>query len=603
MKQLYTRGLRRSGGLRDSPIVRREWAQWRRGRAVWMAPLILTLALSALLVRFCVLYQPRTWALGSPGGVSGGLASVLGPSALGFLGLVSSAMALLLPPALAAPSIASEREANLLDGLHLTHLSPAEIVVGKWAAAFMRSLWMLACVLPLHFAIVPLGGISARDVLSVWACEVVFAALACAFGIFCSAWARTAISATRTAYGFGVMHAVVCLNALSIAALNRCALIPIPLRVGEPLHSVLAWIGATHPLVAMGISWWQPWRLAVARTALAPLLAHPVLLWSLAEQIVGAALLLALACPAVQRPFEARPFIKTKARSHRPETARSQGPSTWWELPLGVLSRSRNPVHGREFVCKFRMRAVPRVVIVSEAILGLGVAIFYGRAVYLGVFVPSARPLIWWALLLVGLIVGMTSLLVLGATGIARERELGTWEALQLSFLSPLEVLRGKMSAMLLASVLFSVPFWPLLALCVRGWRNSPRGLGAVEAACSLLILAAMAWSHGALGLWLSVRLKSSSATLCAMAALFGWDLLIPLAIGGSNGPTERLLLSINTAFNPVLALMRLMSTPPDQLAAATLLPVLALTLSGSLLLWNVGRTLRREWAIAKPVH
>ncbi len=585
-----------SNPLRDNPIVRREWAQWRRGRALWVAPLVLAVALSGLLARFCVVFGP--WASGVGAG-----SAARGPFALGFLGLVSGAMSLLLPLAVAAPSIASEREASLLEGLHLTRLSSAELVLGKWAASFLRSLWLLGAALPVHFAVMLLGGVGARDVLGVWACEVVFAAFSCALGTFCSAWARTAVSATRSAYGFGVLHAVVCFNALSIAAVGRLALIPIPLRVSAPLRSVLAWIGATHPLIAAGISWWQPWRLQAGRTDLAPMLSHPILLWSLVAQAAASALLLALACPALQRPFESRPFIKRRQgklkAAGKLKAGEGQAPATWWELPLGFLARSRNPVHGRELASKFRMRSVPRVVLASEGVLGLGVAIFYARAFYLGIFDASARPLIWWALLLVGLIVGMTSMLVLGATGIARERELGTWEALQLSFLSPGEVLRGKMSAMLAACVLFSVPFWPLLALCVRGWRSSARGLGVLEAVCSLLILAAMAWSHGALGLWLSARLKSSSATLCAMAGLFAWDLLMPLAIGGASGPRERLLLSINTAFNPVLALLRLMSVPPGQLASATLVPTLALALSGALLLWSLQRRLRREWAVA----
>jgi len=584
--------------LGDNPIARREWAQWQRSRALWIAPLLLATALGALLVRFCAQHELHEWQ-------APGFEGPPGPQALAFVALVAGALAMLLPLALAAPSIASEREARLLDSLHLSHLHPREIIVGKWAGAFARSLWLLAASLPVHFATVPLGGVSMRDVLGAWGCEVVLAALSCALGIFCSAWARTALSATRSAYGFGVMHAVLCLNALSVAATGRLALIPIPLRLSEPLHSLAAWLGATHPLLALGLSWWQPWRHAAANTELAPLLGHPILLWSLMLQIVGIGALLALACPAVRRPFEAAPFIEP--RRAKPRDAAGKGAPNkalgWWELPVGVLVRGRNPVHGREFVTKFRMRAVPRAVLAGEGVLAMGVAVFYARAFWLGLFEPGSRGLIWWALLLVGLIVGMTSLLVLGATGIARERELGTWESLRLSFLSPREVIAGKVSAMLTASLLFSIPFWPLLALCVRGWRSDARaGIGVVEAACSLLILAAMAWSHGAFGLWLSARMRSSSATLCAMASLFAWDLLLPLAISGGSGGSggsaraSSLLLGINAAFNPVLALLNLMGAPPGQVARVTATSVLALGLGGALLLWHLHSVLRREW-------
>lgn len=585
--------------LSGNPIARREWTQWQRSRALWIAPLVLVVALGAMLVRFCAQQA------GAPQlSVSAGPGVILGPQALAFVGLVGGAMAWLLPPALAAPSIASEREALLLEGLHLSHLHPREIIAGKWCGAFARALWLLGVGLPVHFATLALGGVSARDVLGVWACEVVMAALSSAFGIFCSAWARTALSATRSTYGFGVMHAVLCFNALSVAALSRMALIPIPLSLGEPWHSLAAWVGATHPLAAAGLSWWQPWRQQAALTQIEPLLSHPILLWSLALQVLAAAALLALACGGVRRPFEAAPFVRArKSRASKSRSKRAPEPVLgWWEVPVGFLAKGRNPIHGREFVTKFRMRAVPRAVLAGEGVLAFGVAIFYARAFYLGLFVPGSRGLIWWALLLVGLLVGMTSLLVLGATGIARERELGTWESLRLSFLSPREVIGGKLSAMLCASALFSVPFWPLLALCVRGWRSSARGLGVAEALSSLLILASMAWSHGAFGLWLSARMKSSSATLCAMAALFAWDLLLPLAITGARGQasTSSLLLSLNSIFNPVLALLNLMSVPMNaplgQVARATLPPVLALFVSGALLLWHLRATLRREW-------
>lgn len=586
--------------LNDNPIARREWAQWRRSRAFWIAPLVLVVALAALLVRFCAQQAGATDDLGPP------LGSPPGPRALAFVALAASAMALLLPPALAAPAIASEREARLLEGLHLSHLHPREIIAGKWCGAFARALWMLGASLPVHVACVQLGGISTRQVLGVWACEIVFAGASSAFGIFCSAWGRTALSATRSAYGFGVLHAIACFNALSVAALGRLALVPIPMRLSEPFQSIAAWVGATHPLVATGLSWWQPWRSAAARTDIAPLLGHPLLLWSLALQVLAIAALLALACPGVRRPFEVAPFIEPRKRkgnwrgAQAPRKGAPPASLGWWELPVGFGACGRNPVHGREFVTKFRMRAVPRAVLVAEGVLAVGVAVFYARTFWLGLFEPGSRGLIWWALLLVGMLVGMTSLLVLGATGIARERELGTWESLRLSFLSPREVISGKVSAMLWASALFSIPFWPLLALCVHGWRTSAQGIGVVEAVCSLLILASMAWSHGAFGLWLSARMKSSSATLCAMAAMFGWDLLLPLATMGTRGQTSDLLLGLNALFNPVLALLNLMSAPRGLVASATIGPVLALTLGGALLLWHLHLALSREWRASK---
>jgi hypothetical protein len=400
-----------------------------------------------------------------------------------------------------------------------------------------------------------------------------------------------------------VLHAVACLNALSIAGRGQLFLVDLPLSPPLFLRPAIAWAGATHPMAAVTLSWWPPARAAAVKTGLADILSFPILNWSLALGALALVALLVLSCPAVRRPFEERPFVERRKKAAKATGAAGQGKKkaeawrgVWWELPVGFLARGRNPVHGREFVTKFRMRAVPRVVLISEGVLGLGVAVFYARAVYLAIYDPSARLLIWWALLLIALLVGMTSLLVVGAVGVSRERELGTWDSLRLSFLSPREVVGGKMSAMLAASVLFSIPFWPLLALCLRGWRSSREGVGVLEAVCSLAIVGAAAWSHGALGLWLSARLKSAGATLVAMCAMFGWHLLLPLAIGRNSGAVGEVLLGVNAAFNPVLALLRLMMGPPGEVAARTLIPVVAMSALGALLLWQLSRFVRDEW-------
>jgi hypothetical protein len=242
----------------------------------------------------------------------------------------------------------------------------------------------------------------------------------------------------------------------------------------------------------------------------------------------------------------------------------------------------------REFVTKFRMRQVPLGVIIGEAVLGLGVAAFYGRAVWMAVFHPQSRALIWWGLLLVALLVVMMGFLVMGAVSLAREREAGTWSGIELSLLSERQIVDGKMRAMLGAGAVFSLPFWPLLALCLRGWRSSGEGVGLVEAAAGVAVLGATAWSFGAFGM-LASRLarRSSEATILALSAMFFADVALPFLSQG-----RAWLLDAGGWFNPALVMMRQSTLGADAWQHA--IPLLAtLLVIGATCRWGLLRTVR----------
>ena len=114
--------------------------------------------------------------LGSPGTV------VFGGLVLFVLGL-----ALLVVPALAAQSVNGDRERGTLATLQVTRLSAAEIVLGKFLAAWGTALVFLAVTLPLVAYAMTQGGVPLGRVVVVLAVLALLLGTVCAVSLFLSA--------------------------------------------------------------------------------------------------------------------------------------------------------------------------------------------------------------------------------------------------------------------------------------------------------------------------------------------------------------------------------------------------------------------------------
>lgn len=522
---------------------------------------------------------------------------------LHILGLAAQVMALLLSPALSATSIASEREAGLLEGLQLSHLKPIEIIAGKYLSSLAFAVLLLGAMLPPLGAWMWLHGIAPSDVLQVALAGLLTASTAASIGLFCSAWSRRANIAMRSAYTFTFLWIVGSLNAWTLATRGELFLVPARITIPAWLEAPFVWFGLSNPLLVGALQWLPSVQSSTSFSNAAWTLDAPVLFFNAAFQVLLSTALLALSAGAVRKPFAERPWIERRPKPNQstPQStlepvAAKPASDGWWEIPVGTWFRFRNPVLAREFRGKFRMRQVPLAVIVSEVLLAMGVLYFYLQALWWALFDPPTRPMIWWALSFFGLLVVMTASAIMGASAFSREREAGTWEAMRLSLLTPGEILTGKSGAALWACGLFSVPFWPVLAPCLRPSLAPQQGVSLHAVAATLAVLCSTMWCYNAWGMLLSWRCtKTSSATLWTMGSIFAVDIFVPVAAGlitPRSFPTAS-----NVWVNPSLALLKMMTAKTDAILWSLAAPIsLFLFLAGFVFLVILHALVQRDW-------
>lgn len=104
--------------------------------------------------------------------VAGAQPVPLGPTVFGFLLLILVWLALLVVPALAAQSVNGDRDRGTLATVQVTLLTPAEIGLGKFVAAWGTALVFLATALPWVGWAVALGGVGVVRALALLAIVV-----------------------------------------------------------------------------------------------------------------------------------------------------------------------------------------------------------------------------------------------------------------------------------------------------------------------------------------------------------------------------------------------------------------------------------------------
>ena len=437
------------------------------------------------------------------------------------LAWLQTGAALLVSPALSAGSIARERERGLLDGLIMAPLSPARIVCEKALSSLAPVGLMFLVLVPFDVVALLLGGQSIGTLGVTLGFQLLLAGAGVAIGLGCSAWARRAHLALRSAYGLVILWILGSGGAAYLAGDSHLGVL-LPKYVA-PFY--LVWLGHTNPLLgaydlimpgAVGNYW-----VGATFTLLGILV---LAAWS--------------ATRALRKPLVEAPFIAdTQAAAARKKRAQGAGVPDHFAVPIVGALHFSNPVLGREVRSKFRMRQPPLGVIVVEIVLALAVAYFYALTLWTAFRDPSSRPVIFWGVAITGLIVTLISCAIMGANGFAREHEGGTWENLQLSMLRPREIVRGKAVGIALTCLLFSIPIWPLLLPCIawsEPWQNfAARATIAVsQLGALILVWLGCIWATTLWGLWLGRRARvTSAASGAALGTGALWLIGLPVVL------------------------------------------------------------------------
>jgi hypothetical protein len=453
---------------------------------------------------------------------------------------------------------------------------------------FALLLWL--CALPVLAICFFLGGVSTQEYFLALLLQLLTAFTGAIIGLFFSAWSRRASVALRKTF--------VTLIAWSIAA-------PIAFLVSEAWRWIGAGMGAgggtntanvyqaalrvfscTHSMVSYSMlsSNYNAIPLPpvtkssdLADYCFAAATRYPHLVSAITQGLL-CLLLFWSVTRALRRPLAEQYWIeRPRRRSHRgaQQNATTQNTtastqtrtekvrdSQWWEIPGAAWLRFRNPLLQREVHSKFRMRRVSTLVIAAEAVLGAGVFYFYLRAMWWAITERDARPVIWWIICFIALIIVMIATAVMGAGTFSREREGGTFESLFLSLLSNGEIMRAKVLAPVIACLAFGTPLLPLLALCVRGVSYefsdsyTQPGISLTQAIGTLLILTATAWCYTAWGMLMSwLCRRTPLAVGWTVGTLFLSVVFVPILLAISSSSTESLW-----PVHPVMALIAVSS-------------------------------------------
>lgn len=439
---------------------------------------------------------------------------------------------MLIGPALTATSISSERELGMLESLQMSPLHPLRIAWGKLAGVLLFVALMLLASLPITSTCFQMGGVSGAEFCDAVALQFVTAAFCAAVGIFFSAVMRRSQSAVIITFGCLIIWFFTTLFAFGYSLTPGSAFSSYPKPLDWLLSRVCLLYGQTNPLLAILVLIEPTMNAGFGKGPFWISYFDPLVV-SLVDQALGIPILLWLASRVVRKPLTEDYQIAAKPRTagdpqeaDRPTQRSEDLPPSHWEFPVVRWLCFRNPMLQRECRAKFRMRRLKSTLGALLVFLSIMPMYWYLRELYVALLLRQYRDDIFSFVVIVGLIAALLAVAVIGANAFAGEHEGKTWEAIELSLLTPHEIVTAKLFPPLLACLLYSLPLWPLLAVCIdiEPLNSYPQFIVPECALASVAVIAAAVWCCGAFATFLSWFFRRTSVAI-------GWVLGSSFAI------------------------------------------------------------------------
>ncbi len=393
-------------------------------------------------------------------------------------------LASLMAPSFAAGTITGEKERKTYEMLLASPLKPAAIVLGKFVSSLSHLGVLVFASLPIVMLSLPLGGVSAFEVLAAYLGLIISVIVFGAISIACSSYFQ------RTASSLVVSYLVI-----------------LPLA----LSAVVTWVG-------LDAIFGGQFRLLVVVTV-APA-------FGLAICIA----LFALTCARLLHPpdvgSEGKEVVDIEQEAEQAIGLVIQ-PDQWPDKlfapakRVNLLEDNANPVYDKEIRSEIFSQGTLMLRVVIQVSMILAIPIM---AVFLYIW-PQHAPWYICYVCMFNMLVGP----VFSAGSVTSERERQTLDLLLTTLVTPWQILWGKFVAGLrVSSVLTMFLLWPVLLACVMVssyWTN----LGAVLAYLVIVLLTCSLTAIVAL--FCSVLMQKTSTSLMTTYAIIIVMFCAPLAI------------------------------------------------------------------------
>ena len=409
-----------------------------------------------------------------------------------------------LTAVLLSGSISSEVRQRTLDALLVTPISGVQIVLGKLLSKMLQPILLLAVSLPLLTVVRVFGGVPWAYVVSGLCITLSTMVFVGSLSVLLSVTDRQAHHVTTTVIFWclilwGGVPAL--LTLLSAAGYVNAAAIPAVLMITNPFAALLtqtsAMLAAPTPGAAVS------WRF------------HCLML------LGAAAVISIVAVWRVRRVTLVSILARAGGRHASRSKARREGATGRTRTGVRAWTPIRR-VKGAPIVWKELCR--PQFLTRWRAILTVGVSI--AAIAVMTVALVAARGPVGASFLILAHIFQLLFLVRLAASAasaITREKEARTWPILLMTPLDDREIVRGKAVGVFRWNLCLLVP---LCALYLLGHILSPAGAGdliqrAISLGTLVIGLAGTILFLIGLGLYLSVRLKTTSAAVAATLGIY----------------------------------------------------------------------------------